>query len=670
MTTPRRTASSEHTANSGSTDHRANSQEFIPLHVRRNDGEQTSAPLTDPDAPAVTGGARSSGQAPSVPADTAMGHGIVGRLAASYARKSQHNDLGIEAQHEFNVARAAQDGYVIPNDPAFRFSDDKTKGYAKHRDDWDRLERVVMRGAGFSRVYVKNGTRWGRWRDIRERFYTEVHFEKHGVQVRYSQRHNQPVDYTNPRDPHVVSDVITSAVDSVHATTEIDETITRHTIDRRILFTKGFYLGGARTPYGTVRWLVRPEGTSLTLLEPVPQKGTTRRAHCRFVLRFATDETVAIVKELYDLAEQGLSCLRIAGLLNARGVRPPCVRSQHRHERGLGWNHVVINSMLRDPLYKGDYVYGGAPTNNRVSRVNRYKAIETGCVLHTDTAAVSSTVSPILYVGYVPDPPISHDQWERVQQVLGNRGGRPGRKRGSAVYPLSGLIYCAHCGGRFYARSPRRTGSQAGENSGMYQHWLYRLRGVDIPSDACVHSTRAIPGKPLERIVMDAARAVLAGPSLRGAVQREIAAWLADSHAPSHATRLAELGQEIVTHAENVATLIRLQAARASDPALLASYQDAIDEASAAQAAAIRERDYLVSTRDDLMAAQRRADEHYAQADDLSAVFDAASPQSRKRILHSIVDRIDVDVAAEHITVSLRILPPTGVDRGWACVTG
>jgi hypothetical protein len=93
------------------------------------------------------------------------------RYAASLERQSRDYAEGVEAQYAINRQRAEKDGFMIPDDPMFRFTENHVRGQAINRKQWERLVKAVESGdAPFERVYVKARPRTGRWKDPREQF--------------------------------------------------------------------------------------------------------------------------------------------------------------------------------------------------------------------------------------------------------------------------------------------------------------------------------------------------------------------------------------------------------------------------------------------------------------------------------------------------------------------
>lgn len=136
--------------------------------------------------PSMTPRSRKSTRVPTHDQPSAAGSV---RYATSYERNAQHDSDWIEEQFAIDRHHAEQDGFLIPDEPRMRFTDDGGSGAATSRGDFDRMVQIVERGsAPFERVYVRHPDRLGRWADPRVRCYYEVLFEQHDVKLRYAER--------------------------------------------------------------------------------------------------------------------------------------------------------------------------------------------------------------------------------------------------------------------------------------------------------------------------------------------------------------------------------------------------------------------------------------------------------------------------------------------------
>lgn len=173
------------------------------------------------------------------------------RFAASYARKSDQDSDGIEAQHEITRRAAARDGYEIPDELCF--SDDHTSGVTTSRNGLDTLIQLIESGsAPFEAIYVRNRKRLGRWNDPGMHDYLRIHMSRFGVTLRYAEGVNP--DYTKGMDPEVVVQSLFDRMETIDASTERAETRRRVMTGTRRRVVQGFWPGSI-APYATQRWL-------------------------------------------------------------------------------------------------------------------------------------------------------------------------------------------------------------------------------------------------------------------------------------------------------------------------------------------------------------------------------------------------------------------------------
>ena len=136
------------------------------------------------------------------------------------------------------------------------------------------------------------------------------------------------------------------------------------------------------------------------------------------------------VRMIYDLAEQGVWYSKIRAKLNKIGIPSPT---------GTLWNAGQIADMLHNVMYKGDLLLQKSYKDENRQTCRNEGQVQSWYV-HDDHEAI-----------------ISSEQWERVKQILAARSAgiaeaKERRKAASAHhehvgrYPLTGLLYCPHCG--------------------------------------------------------------------------------------------------------------------------------------------------------------------------------------------------------------------------------
>jgi hypothetical protein len=104
--------------------------------------------------------------------------------AGSYARCAASNPGSIALQHEANATAAAQDGFVIAREPAYRWADDGFPAAIRQRPAFDALVKLIRSGAApFSRLYVSDESRLSRSDDTGAVRRIRRLLERHGVTV-------------------------------------------------------------------------------------------------------------------------------------------------------------------------------------------------------------------------------------------------------------------------------------------------------------------------------------------------------------------------------------------------------------------------------------------------------------------------------------------------------
>lgn len=405
--------------------------------------------------------------------------------AASIERDSVHDPLGIEEQYRQNRDTAAKEGLIIPDDPAFRFSDNDTSGADESREGLRRLFDTVLAGdPPFKKVFVRDQTRFGRWSDPRMHIYFEVLLETNGVEVRYCDEENTGPPLSEGLTPENFGTAMKRVFGAIYAAEEREKIIKRITVGMRDKVKEGFYPSG-NAPFGTVRWLV-DESTG-EFIERVPEGKRLRRAGCRFGLRWAEDGTLEVVRKIFRWLADGESMREVARRLNEAGYATGSGEGE--------WHGPQVKKLATNPIYKGDLVWG------RTTR-------EGEPVAHHE--AESDGDPPILYRDFMPDPPISRDLFEEVQQRIEERPahGRPAHR----VYPLSPTLTCSHCGAVWYGYTSTK---QEKNRRGYYRH---RQDGTDD----CPHQYRYIRSSVIEEEVWNRLIAMLDHEELDELILREL----------------------------------------------------------------------------------------------------------------------------------------------------
>jgi len=150
------------------------------------------------------------------------------------------------------------------------------------------------------------------------------------------------------------------------------------------------------------------------------------------------DPTQALyVKKMYELANEGVWPSRITRYLSE--VNAPT-------KTGKPWHQSVVTWILRNEVYKGDIC-----TQRTYLDANRVRRMNNG---HKDRYYIKGNHEGI----------IEPELWEKVQEKLEERLNglyevAPIETRDNlAVYPLSGLMYCPHCGAVLHRAVDKKKG--------------------------------------------------------------------------------------------------------------------------------------------------------------------------------------------------------------------
>lgn len=168
------------------------------------------------------------------------------------------------------------------------------------------------------------------------------------------------------------------------------------------------------------------------------------------------EEKAAVVRQIFDLAEQGIWPSKIKQYLNKNGV-PGCA--------GGDWDDTAVFRVLHNVSYKGDAILQKTYTDSRRKR-------------HKNEGQVDQW-----YIAENHQPIVPSDQWDKVQEILQKRSEhlqtpappKPDKPRSSRnTYPLSNLIYCPICGEKLIHKWGK----------GRNEYWACKTN-LKVGKDAC-----------------------------------------------------------------------------------------------------------------------------------------------------------------------------------------
>ncbi|MFL5760308.1 MAG: recombinase family protein [Thermomicrobiales bacterium] len=261
--------------------------------------------------------------------------------------------------------------------------------------------------------------------------------------------------------------------------------------------SKGFPMVASRPPYG---WMYVPGDRCGQLLHD-------------------PDEAPVVQRIFAWIAHDGLTLFEVARRLTVEGVPTRADRDGSIIHKAAGyghWDHRALASMVRAEVHKGLWHWG-----------------KTKQVKHGDGPARRVPRPREEWVAVQVEPLVDVATWERAQErIVANRTNA--KRNAKRDYLLRSLIFCP-CGRRWvgHSRSP------------VDPHPSYRCASWQSPNAACAHRFM-IRQATLERAVLDALKAFLSDPDVRGAsllAERDRVATARDTANEELATVDRELGK-------------------------------------------------------------------------------------------------------------------------------
>ena len=557
-----------------------------------------------------------------------------GRLAASYARKSDDDPDGIETQHSINAHAALALGYFIPEDRRFRYDDNHTSGATTSRPGLDRLREDGRNGPPWSIAFAKDRSRVGRFDDPKYLTYLEVSLQlEGGVSLRYVYDAAPAADATANHGLRLARDMV-ALIDAYGAGEERRTIVRRCRSGKRARVKAGNYPGGAQVPYGTVRCLYDP-GTRLSRPLDVSAIVAGRRPEEVIRLQWAEDGSPAVVARIFGWAAADVSLGEMARRLNAEGVPSPALRFRPKkaYRTARRWQLWHLRSILANPLYCGVFIW------------SRRRAAAEGA--RAAGAASPEGTEPLIAEGYMDGtPPVSLELWEVAQRVLTRNRARTRRHRAGAHYLLSGLVRCGRCGRGFSgATQPVRRPVDGGPV--VYKYYVHNERrpGADHP---CPYDRRTVSADRVEQFAVAQIRRVLS----HEAVEVDVASALARLVHTAPAVDAAELEALRREVADRNAALAALRSVlKTASAREIPVYAESIQAQTGLLEAAERRLVGRTAAETDTQRAHRRA-AAYLDAGGAGvgvAAFETATPAERQAFARHVVLAVTVDIDAGFI---------------------
>lgn len=547
------------------------------------------------------------------------------RRAAVYARKSNEDDDGIQTQFRMCIRQAEADGYVVPEGPNFRFADNDISGADVERPDLDDLLELVMSSqTPFSRLYVREVGRFGRWDDPRQRYFLEMLMERHGVEIWYLKGAN--VDLDDGVTSENLGDVMVDFMDTLFASKERRDTRWRTMLGQRARFINGFWPRG-HAPYGTERWLANAQTRKLI----APVGGGGRSAHpskCHFRLNWATDGSKEIVGKIFRwVDEENASYRKIAARLNDEGITPPS------GDPDGAWNGTTVRRILNQPLYCGDAIWGRTASDQEP--VPAEEAV----------ADPDESRSPILYRGFMPgEPPVCRARFQSVQKIVEERATKGHGRGPKAKYMLSGLLRCGHCGAAW-----------SGHTSTAREDWRRTYYRHNHRTECPDSDRRYIRTSDLDEAVLGHLFTGLAPGELDDRIREELERLRGRNRASDREAQIAELEEQIEADRKALARL-QEELAYAESEEIRATRKETIRTIDRRLEQRKQARAELEAETQRVDAASDRCERVVELLEDKTALLRTASRERRKEILGTILDEIQIFPDEQRLVVITRAL--------------
>ncbi len=487
------------------------------------------------------------------------------------------------------------------------------------RPDFMKMVKIVESGKNdFTRILVYDVDRWGRPIDPDESTYWEYHFKRYGVQVTY-------ISDESIND-NSLAGRLTKKIKQELATEESRKQSLRVRERSKLRAAEGFRVGGY-APYGYKRLLVEANGTPIKVLEHGERK---YEKHQRVILTPGNPEEIKVIKRIFMLRTKGYGYKSIANMLNERNTPSPG-KLRGNIKRETKWSAGSIRSIIRNPVYKGDWTY------NRQVRGNWVKDETPDIYFHPVSEHINHKNS---HSGL-----ISTEQFDQANSI---RNYQPGRqtvyRNGRSAYLLSGLIKCKSCGYCFQGHIHRN----------KYGEWRYYEDGGFYSRGSSVCSSFHIPKELIESFVIkEIKRKVFSAVNisrLESLIEQRLIAYKSLTPDNSRIAKLEGELADVIGRLENIKDGIekglpmdfigdritmlerRKQELEAEKTSLQKKVGNGIDA-----------NEFRRST--------------YNYLDEFDSAFQNASNIKKKELLHAFVNRIEIDKSQGVATCYIHKIP-------------
>jgi DNA invertase Pin-like site-specific DNA recombinase len=282
---------------------------------------------------------------------------------------------------------------------------------------------------------------------------------------------------------------------------------------------------GGPVPYGFDRAEVDAAGNLVRRLEPNQPKSTIRGHRVRLVPVEDPQRLAAVRFAFQRFASADLSVRALAGELQTRAFPAP---------NGSGWSDAFVGKLLDNPIYCGGLRW------NRVGRGKYHRLVEGEITRVDGDGKRPNDQADVIERDGTHQGIVPRKLFQAVQKKLAAGRHHPHARR--AEYPLSGLMFCAHCGRPMHGKA--RQGQRV---HGDYHYHQY-ICGSYGTESGCGHFT--VSAARVAKWLVTALQAEFLGPGrveLVAEIKRQLRAGAKTSKADVRrlTARLADLDQQV-----------------------------------------------------------------------------------------------------------------------------
>lgn len=430
--------------------------------------------------------------------------GSIVRAVAYYRMSDDSQEHSIERQRSQVVPYAERHGYQYLGE----YIDEGISGfYVKKRPQFQRMLKDAEAGK-FDVILVDDLDRFGRLDSI-DFGELVAPLRRQGIMLVTAA--SGPLDW-NTMAGRFMATAKSETADAEH------QQISRRVLTRHLLKARNGIDTGSRPLYGYNRVADAERGKRL---EP--------------------DETTArVVRLMFEMYDRGATLSGIAEELFRRGVPSP--------RGGPRWRRTVIQRVLTNQRYLGDFTWGVQPSGKRF----RFAKSADGGISTTERGCKTGRTAPAGNWIIVPNthgPLIDRETFARVQARLEGNRSLTTPHAGGGDFVLSKLLVCGHCGNYLVGMTRKR----AAGRTRVYICGGYWTHGKSV---CCNHW---IPEGAMIRAIVRKLQAAFLDKANLKALREEAAALDAERNSDGHRKRLtrriAKLAADIDRGHGNLAIL-------------------------------------------------------------------------------------------------------------------